>query len=160
MSQHGAGTPPAMPEPVRAVFDRFPEPARATLLAVRRLIFETATLHDAGPLTETLKWGEPAYLTEVTRSGSTVRLGVPRGAPAHCAVYVNCRTALVDTFRSMVPDEMAFVGNRAILLPEAGPVPEAPLVACLAVALTWHRCRDTVPPSQRIGANRRATGAP
>ena len=36
---------------------------------------------EAGPLTETLKWGEPAYLTEATGSGSTGR-SPPTTGPA------------------------------------------------------------------------------
>jgi hypothetical protein len=31
-----------------------------------------------GALHETLKWGQPAYLTPETRSGTTLRLGVPK----------------------------------------------------------------------------------
>lgn len=148
-----------MPAAVRAAFAAFPEAPRQTLLAVRRLILATASATPGvGPLTETLRWGEPAYLTVATRSGATVRLGVPRGRAGHCAIYVSCRSALVDTFRSLFPDTLAFEGDRAILLPAASPIPEAALATCLAIALTWHRRpRGT---GQRIGANSRATGAP
>ena len=54
-------------------------------------------------MAETLKWGEPAYLTEVTRSGSTIRLGWNRDATDDCAVLFNCRTTLVETFRERFP---------------------------------------------------------
>ena len=64
-----------MPADVAAAFSGFPASVRARLLEVRDLIFETAVaIEGVGPLTETLKWGEPAYLTLATGSGSTIRL--------------------------------------------------------------------------------------
>ena len=45
---------------VEAVFDAYPEPARGRLMALRRLILETAAATEGvGPLEETLKWGQP-----------------------------------------------------------------------------------------------------
>jgi hypothetical protein len=131
-----------MPADVAAVFSAFPEPLRARLFQVRDLIFETAaSIEDVGPLTETLKWGEPAYLTEATGSGSTIRLGRLRSAQRQCAVLFNCRTTLVDDFRDQFPDAFAYEKNRAILLDPGKPLPEAPLSACLVMALTYHRRR-------------------
>ena len=58
---------------VKAAFDAFPNHARARLLEVRALILDVATNSDViGPLAETLKWGEHAYLTDVTGAGTTV----------------------------------------------------------------------------------------
>src|SRR5260370_37333640 len=60
---------------VEAVFSAYPEPLRAKLLALRRLIFATAKATEGvGALQETLKWGQPSYLTPATGSGSTIRL--------------------------------------------------------------------------------------
>jgi hypothetical protein len=92
-----------------------------------------------GSLTETLKWDEPAYLTEVTESGSTIRLGRIKASKKDCAVLFNCRTTLVDTFRNQFPEAFAFEKDRAILLRVSGPLPEAPLSICLSIALTYHR---------------------
>ncbi|SFK35548.1 protein of unknown function (DU1801) [Mesorhizobium albiziae] len=130
----------AMPAHVAAVFDACPAAARERLLALRRLIFDTAATTDGvGPLTETLKWGEPAYLTEVSRSGSTIRLGWKASRPQQCAVYFNCKTTLVDTFRSLFPEELVFEGNRAILLDLSTPLPEMPLALCFSMAMTYRR---------------------
>jgi hypothetical protein len=134
--------PPAMPAHVAAAFSAFPEQVRARLLDVRKLIFKTAAcLASVGPLTETLKWGEPAYLTEATGSGSTIRLGWFRSSERECAVLFNCRTTLVDDFRNQFPDAFAFEKNRAILIDAREALPETPLSTCLAMALTYHRCR-------------------
>lgn len=136
VAAHGA----AMPEAVAAAFDAFLAPVRARLLEIRGLILSTAAETSAvGPLTETLKWGEPAYLTETSGSGTTIRLGWPKPHGQTCAVYFNCRTTLVDSIRTHFGDAFAYQGNRALLLDVAGPLPEAPLKICLAMALTYHR---------------------
>ena len=129
----------AMPTGVAAVFAGFPERVRRRLLEVRGLIFETAAdLEGVGPLTETLKWGEPAHLTEATGSGSTIRLGWFRSSERNCAVLFNCRTTLIDDFRSRFPGVFAYEKNRAILLGDREPLPRAPLSTCLAMALAYH----------------------
>jgi hypothetical protein len=131
-----------MPADVAAAFSAFPDRVRARLLEVRNLIFATAAdTEGVGRLMETLKWGEPAYLTEATGSGSTVRLGRLRSSERECAVLFNCRTTLIDDFRSRFPDVFAYEKNRAILLDAGKPLPEAPLSACFKMALTYHRRR-------------------
>jgi hypothetical protein len=131
-----------MPAEVTAVFSTFPTIVRTRLLEVRELIFETAAaIESVGPLTETLKWGEPAYLTQATGSGSTIRLGWLRSSERACAVLFNCRTTLIDDFRSQFPDVFAYEKNRAILLDARERLPEAPLRSCLGMALTYHRRR-------------------
>ena len=60
---------------VAAVFKGYPKDMREKLLFLRRLIFGTASATEGvGELEETLKWGEPSYLTPDTKSGSTVRI--------------------------------------------------------------------------------------
>ena len=53
---------------VKAVFDGYPEPIRSKLMALRSMIFETARRTDGvGDIEETLKWGQPSYLTSSHR---------------------------------------------------------------------------------------------
>lgn len=133
-------TSPALPAVIAAAVSRYPAPVQAQLFQIRDLIFAVATETDGvGPLTEMLKWGEPAYLTDVSRSGTTIRLGVSRSAPDHCAVFVNCQTTLIGTFRAHFADDFAFEGNRALIIPNAGDFPREPLALCLRAALTYHR---------------------
>jgi hypothetical protein len=134
--------PPSIPAAVAAAFATFPAPVRLRLLEVRTLIFTTAEEAGVGPLAETLKWGEPAYLTEATGSGITIRLGRAKSPEGACAVLFNCRTTLVETFRRQFPDAFAFQGNRAILLDPSAPLPAGPLKMCLAMAMTYHRPRS------------------
>ena len=133
---------PPMPPEVAAKFAACPPDARRQLAALRRLILETAAATEGvGPLTECLKWGEPAYLTEATGAGSTVRLGWKAAAPGQTALLFNCRTDLVDGFRQQFAGELAFAGNRAILLPVGVGLPVPALRRCIAGALTYHRNR-------------------
>jgi len=66
---------------VQAVFKGYPPAVRAKLMALRELVFDTADrTAGVGPLSETLKWGQPSYLTEETGSGSTVRVHTAVGS--------------------------------------------------------------------------------
>jgi hypothetical protein len=132
-------TAPPLPREVSRAFEAFPPTVRRRLLEVRKLIFATARAHDeVGPLTETLKWGEPAYLTQQTGSGSTIRLGRAKDSEAHAAVLFNCKTTLIDTFRERFPDQFEYRQNRALLLDVTGSLPRRPLSICLSLALTYH----------------------
>jgi hypothetical protein len=123
---------------VDAAFDAYPKPVKAKLLALRRLIFDTAkTTKGVGALDEALKWGQPSYLTVESKSGSTVRIDQVKSSPSQYAVYFHCQTDLVETFREIYP-KLSYSGNRAILLDAAEKLPEAELRHCVALALTYH----------------------
>lgn len=123
---------------VEAVFDAYPKPVKAGLRALRRLIFDTAKATDGvGALEETLKWGQPSYLTAETGSGSTIRIDHVKAQPGQYAVYFHCQTNLVETFRELYP-ELRYSSNRAILLDAADKLPEAELRHCVGLALTYH----------------------
>ena len=109
-------------------------------MGLRRLILETAAATEGvGPITETLKWGEPAYLTSVSKSGSTIRIGWKKSAPSRYAIYFHCQTNLVDSFRALFPDAFDFQGNRAIVFEDTDTLPADALALCIAAALTYHR---------------------
>jgi hypothetical protein len=123
---------------VEAVFDAYPKPVKGKLLALRRLILDTAkATKGVGRVEETLKWGQPSYLTPETRSGSTVRIDQVKPEPGQYAVYFHCQTNLVETFRELYP-ELRYGGNRCILLKADEEIPEAALRHCVALALTYH----------------------
>ncbi len=123
---------------VASRFDAYPPQVRQRLLTLRELVYRTAdTTQGVGEIEETLKWGEPAYLTR-NRSGSTVRIDWKQKDPGHCAVYFNCQTGLVDMFRTLFPSDFRFEGNRALLIPLASKIPEDALRFCIAASLTYH----------------------
>ena len=123
---------------VAAVFKACPPALRARLMALRALVFETARkTPGVGPLTETLKWGQPSYLTEATGSGTTVRLDRLKSGDGY-AVYFHCQSGLVGQFRALYPDTFRFQGERAIVFGTGEPVPKRALAHCIALALTHH----------------------
>jgi hypothetical protein len=74
-----------------ATFGAYPKPVKAKLLALRRLIFDTAKATEGvGALEEALKWGQPSYLTTDTKSGSTIRIDQVKEAEGQYAVYFHC----------------------------------------------------------------------
>lgn len=124
---------------VAAVFASYPPAIRRKLLALRSLILKTAAATPGvGALEETLKWGEPAYVTK-SKSGSTIRLGWKASNPSQYAMYFNCQTDLVETFRSLFPTGFKFAGNRAIFFDATDSPPIDALAYCIGAALTYHR---------------------
>ncbi|MDW4499276.1 DUF1801 domain-containing protein [Sulfitobacter sp. D35] len=128
---------PPVPAEVAEVFDRMPETVRDRLLGIRALVFEVAAARpEVGRIAECLKWGQPAYLTPESRSGTTLRLGLGKGGAA--AVFTHCQTRVVPEFRAIFPDAFAYDGNRGVLLPAGDALDEAALRMLIGRALTYH----------------------
>lgn len=124
---------------VAATFASYPATQRKRVLALRDLILEVASkTPGVGQLEETLKWGEPAFVTAQSKSGSTVRIAWKKSQPTQYAMYFNCQTTLVDSFKTMFPTAFKFEGNRALVFDEHDEVPVEALRICVAMALTYH----------------------
>lgn len=109
---------------------------------LRALILQTAAATDGvGALEETLKWGEPSYLTSESKSGSTIRIAWKKSTPSEYAMYFNCQTTLVDSFRFQFPNDFTFEGNRALVFDASDDIPIEALRHCVAAALTYHRSK-------------------
>lgn len=117
----------------------YPADIRQKLQFLRQLVLQVATEHKAiGTVEETLKWGEPGYLAA---KGSTLRLGWNSSRPDQYAVYFNCNTRLVDTFREVYGDLFQYSGNRAIVFELADAVPIDELKHCIELCLTYHEIK-------------------
>ena len=124
---------------VAAAFQAYPKAMRVRLMFLRQLILDTALQTDGvGELQETLKWGEPAYLTPQTKSGSTIRIGRKKSAETQYAMFFHCQTNLVETFRSLFPNDFKYEGNRSIVFEQNDEIPVDALCYCIAMALTYH----------------------
>ena len=127
-------------EAVRQVFARYPVEMRDRLFELRDLIFTAAQETDGvGQIVESLKWGQPAYMTERPKSGSTIRIDAVRGEDRSYGLFVHCQTRLVPMFRDQYEGQLSFAGNRGIILSLDEPLPVGPLTHCIAMALTYHR---------------------
>lgn len=142
---------------VAAAFAAFPDSMRSSLGVLRGAIFEVAAEIDGvGRLEETLKWGQPSYLTTRPKSGTTIRIGRFSRDTDECALFVHCQTTLVGTYRTLYSDILRFDGNRAIVFDaddsifgdHGSSVSEGradekrvrmdALKHCIAMALTYH----------------------
>lgn len=165
MASVGATSFPATPEGtakdipfadphVEAKFRSYAEDIRPSLLQLRALIFDTAGRTDGvGPLHETLKWGQPSYLTKA--SGSTIRIDQAKGERedgqgGRLALFVHCQTDLIETFKQIYGNGLVAIGNRALLFSASEPLPVEALRHCIGLALTYHTRRH----------RRARTGAP
>src|SRR5262245_58760710 len=108
---------------VRSTFEAYPPALRAKLMALRELVFDAAArTAGVGPLTETLKWGQPSYLTEDSGSGTTVRIDRLKDADGY-AVYFHCQSGLLGQFRELYPGTFRYEGKRAIVFAAGDRVP-------------------------------------
>ena len=124
---------------VKHVYDRYPSRIQSCILSVREWVFDCAQRDPrVGQLEETLKWGEPSYLTPVSHSGSTLRLAWHPKYPNQYGLYVNCRTRLIDIFKETQGDLFRYEGNRAILFDIDDTLPQADLCDCITMILTYH----------------------
>lgn len=121
---------------VAAVFANYPKQMRYKLMYLRQLVYETAAeTEGVGNLEETLKWGEPSY---VTKGGSTIRMDWKPSNPSQYAMYFHCKTKLVDTFKELYRDKFNFEGNRAMIFHENDIIPVEALKHCISLSLTYH----------------------
>jgi hypothetical protein len=129
---------------VAKVFGAFPPKLRGKLVSLRQLILKTAAKTEGvGAIEETLKWGQPSYLTTKTKSGSTIRIDRVKASDDSYAVYFHCQTNLVATFRELYPKKFGYEGNRAIILDVNRKPDEKALAHCIALALTYHARKST-----------------
>ncbi|MFC9449125.1 DUF1801 domain-containing protein [Bacillus cereus] len=121
---------------VEEVFKQYPKHIQSRILVLRRLILDTAIETEGiDHVDETLKWGEPSY---IAKKGSTIRIGWKQSSPDQYAMYFNCNTRLVDTFKEVYRDIFNYEGNRAIVFAVNDKIPVDELKQCIVLALTYH----------------------
>lgn len=124
---------------VAVVFEKYPKNVKAQMLQLRELVLKTASGIDGLiTLEETLKWGEPSYLT---KNGSTVRIDWKEKTPDQFAIYFKCTTKLVPTFKTLYIDKFNFEANRAIVFKIKDKIAVEELKHCITLALTYHKVK-------------------
>jgi len=122
---------------VYSIFSKYPVHVNEKLQFLRKLILDTASETESiDKITETLKWGEPGYITD---GGSTVRIGWKKSSPDQYAMYFNCKTRLVDTFKERYKNTFSYEGNRAIIFyMDNNIIPVNEVKHCIELSLTYH----------------------
>ena len=121
-------------------FKQYPPQVKKKIKHLRKLIIDTAKEHvSIDKLEETLKWGEPSYLT---KNGSTIRIDWKEKNPNQYAMYFKCTSKLVSTFKVVFGDTFKYENTRAILFTFEDEIPTEELKECIEMALTYHTIKD------------------
>ena len=127
---------------VNEVFANYPDFVRDKMQFLRELVIETAEeTEGVTKLEETLKWGEPSF---VTKNGSTLRMDWKEKSPDQYAMYFQCTSRLVNTFRLVFNHRFQYEGKRAIVFKLNQKVPEMELKSCIKASLTYHNVKELI----------------
>lgn len=126
-------------EEFEQVFKKYPPIARKKLIYIRELVLEVANkTKGITQLEETLKWGEPSF---VTKNGSTLRMDWKSKSPNQYAIYFKCTSKLVLTFKEVFQDKFCYEGKRALVFKMDDKLPLKELKLCIQTALTYHKVK-------------------
>ena len=124
---------------VDILFKNYPAQVKNQMYALRELVLETASeIEGLNILEETLKWGEPSYITKI---GSTLRMDWKAKTPYQYALYFKCTSRLVETFKIHFKNTFTFEGKRAIVFKLDDKIPKEELKYCIKAALTYHKVK-------------------
>jgi hypothetical protein len=123
---------------VKQKFDLYPENIKALLNVIRDLIYSVAQRDGISDLTETLKWGEPSY---ISKNGSTIRIDWKAKWPDQYCIYFNCKTSLIETFKEVYGDTFVYEGNRAIVFKTQQNLPIEALSHCISLSLRYKKLK-------------------
>lgn len=123
---------------VEKAFNTYPKEVMDKLLLIRQFIFQVAEETNViGSIEETLKWGNPAYLTFAPKTGTTIRLSTLRSNCEKFTISVHCQTTLITEFKKMYP-ELNYEKNRSLILEANNTLPYEAIKKFLFLALTYH----------------------
>lgn len=124
---------------VDQVFNKYPASVKRQMLELKNLIIDVAEqIEGLNSLEETLKWGEPSY---ISKHGSTIRMDWKSKTPDQYAIYFKCTSRLVPTFKSVYPEVFRYEGNRAITFQLDEQIPQSELKKCIKAALLYHKVK-------------------
>ncbi|EZH73784.1 hypothetical protein ATO12_17780 [Aquimarina atlantica] len=124
---------------VKEVFENYPNTIRPKMQFLKKLVIETAEETEGIDEMEiTLKWGEPSF---VTKNGSTLRIDWKEKTPNQYAMYFQCTSRLVDTFRLIFDHKFRYEGKRAIVFQLHEKIPILELKKCIKASLRYHNVK-------------------
>ncbi len=128
---------PDPPAEIRAKIEQAPHDAQKGLWVLRDLILATgAALPEVGRIEECLKWGQVSFTTPETKSGSTLRIGVPKSGGF--ALYAHCQTNIIAHYQAAFPNLERIEANRAVMFDDTAQIEPDRLRILIAHALRYH----------------------
>ncbi|MEP2920237.1 MAG: hypothetical protein ABJP06_05890 [Sulfitobacter sp.] len=128
-----------LPDPITRTTALWPAEARLKFTDIRALILEAGARADIGPLTESLKWGQPAWRPDRPRKGSTLRLNWSDKLPRTLALFVDCKTTLAAEIFAAYPDDFQYESNRAMRMQLNAPLPKDAIAYLAHATFTYHQ---------------------
>ncbi|WP_322631691.1 DUF1801 domain-containing protein [Pasteurella atlantica] len=120
--------------------ESYPDFVRDKMKDLRELVIETAEeVPEITDLEETLKWGEPSFLT---KTGSTLRMDWKKKTPNQYQMYFKCTSRLVETFKLVFGKLFEYENNRAIIFQLDQEIPVVQLKKCIKATLMYHKVKD------------------
>ena len=130
---------PTPPREFQAILNTYPDNARQVFMQVRQIMHQiTAENPKIGPLSEVLKWGEPAFVTEASKSGSTIRMVWDPEAPEKMGLFFNCKTTLVENMRHIYRDKFEYEDNRGVFFALNEKIPVNAIAHICEMAMAYH----------------------
>ncbi|WP_295181620.1 DUF1801 domain-containing protein [uncultured Christiangramia sp.] len=122
-----------------AAFKAYPQLPKKRLRYLCELIIQTAQeTRGVDKLELSLKWGEPAFKSNI---GSTLRIDWKSKSPEQYALYFQCSSRLIETFRLVYEPKLKFEGNRAITFKLDQEIPIYELKECIKACLRYHEIK-------------------
>ncbi len=122
---------------IAEVFSNYNLPIKKQILELRSLIFDVAkSINEIEKIEEKLKWGQPSYLTNESKSGTTIRIDKNTKNSDEVVLYVNCKTSLVNEWREIYPN-LKCGGTRSVHFKLDEELPKEELKHMIAMALTY-----------------------
>ena len=134
------------PSPLLMRIARWSEPAQRTLWQCRAMFHDVAEKAGAGPLDETLKWGQPSWRPMKPRTGSTLRIDWSPKYPSRLSLYVDCKTDLAARMQILYPDLPENDGQRHLAVALDAPLPEQAIAHLADMTFTYHRTKSRTAP--------------
>ena len=120
----------------------YPDVVRDKMLHLRKLVEETAKeVSEITELEETLKWGEPSFLT---KDGSTLRMDWKEKTPDQYQMYFKCTSRLVETFKIVFGNQFDYEKSRAIIFKIDQEVPNKEIKKCIKATLMYHKVKGDI----------------
>lgn len=127
---------------VNTIFEQYPDAVRDKMLFLKNLVIETAEeMEGLDEMEITLKWGEPSF---ITKNGSTLRMDWKEKNPQQYAMYFQCTSRLVDTFKLVFDQTFQYEGKRAIVFTLDQKIPVEALKECIKATLQYHEVKNQI----------------
>lgn len=119
---------------VQQAFDLSDRQRGRDMLHLRQMIYDTAMDLNIGPISETLKWGQPSYVPTTPKTGTAVRIGAPKTGGV--GLYVHCQTDIIGPLAAAFPATVTIDGNRGLLFHHG--IDDSAATALITAAFTYY----------------------